>query len=78
MRFPRWRGTVLGVQPRASQYPLGVNINALQRMPGHASVSTTPDTCAALFDEDLGKVAEQLGRERARKIVEFCRGLLPI
>ncbi len=50
----------------------GVNVLALQRMPGHTSAKVTLDTYADLFDDGLDAVAVTLdsrySRERVAKM----------
>ncbi|MDV3129101.1 site-specific integrase [Mycobacterium sp. 21AC1] len=40
----------------------GANVKVLQRLLGHATASMTLDRYGHLMDEDLGKVADQLGK----------------
>ena len=38
----------------------GANVNAFQRMLGHASAAMTLDVYSGLFDDDLGALAERM------------------
>jgi len=40
----------------------GANVKVVQRLLGHATAAMTLDLCGHLLDDDLSKVATQLGR----------------
>jgi len=39
----------------------GASVKAVQRMLGHSSAAMTLDTCADLFDDDLGRGSHRTG-----------------
>ncbi len=51
----------------------GVNVKAVQRMPGHASASMTLDVYAGLFGDDLDAVAHRLDEAVAARDKDYPR-----
>jgi integrase len=51
----------------------GANVKAVQRMPGHASASMTPDVYAGLFGDDLDAVAYRLDEAVAARDADYSR-----
>lgn len=55
----------------------GANVNAVQRMLGHASAAMALDTYADLFDDDLDAVAVGLDTSRSSRIVSMSVSTAP-
>jgi integrase len=51
----------------------GANVEAVQRMLGHASAAVTLDVYSGLFDDDLDAVADRMDEAFARNLADFSR-----
>jgi site-specific recombinase XerD len=51
----------------------GANVEAVQRLLGHASAAMTLDVCSGLFDDDLDAVADRLDDPAVRARADSVR-----